>query len=88
MPVVKVPDVPTELVFQKEFVPQVPFGVAPAPAVLPLLSQKRLAEWAVGANAAVNPAMARMGRRHFFIVVYLLTLANIQVTGSVVNFFF
>jgi hypothetical protein len=43
---------------------------------------------AVGANAAVNPAMARMGRRHFFIVVYLLTLANILVTGSVVNFFF
>jgi hypothetical protein len=43
---------------------------------------------AVGANGAVNPAMARMGRRHFFIVVYLPTLANILVTGSVVNFFF
>jgi hypothetical protein len=42
MPVEKLPEVPVEVVFQKESTPHVPFGVAPAPVVAPLLSQKRL----------------------------------------------
>ena len=39
IPVEKVPALPVEEVFQKESTPHVPLGVAPAPAVVPLLSQ-------------------------------------------------
>ena len=38
--VVKLPAPPVEFVFQKAFVPQIPFGVVPAPAVAPLLSHQ------------------------------------------------
>jgi hypothetical protein len=48
----KVPAVPAAVVFQKESTPQVPVGVAPAPAVLPLLSQYKETAGAIGVSAA------------------------------------
>ena len=36
----KVPAPPVEFVFQKAFIPQMPLGVVPAPAVAPLLSHQ------------------------------------------------
>jgi hypothetical protein len=72
MPVENVPAVPLAVVFQKESTPHVPFGVAPAPAVVPLLSQYREAALrgvhAIAQRLVTRRVRARLGT---WLIAYL-----------------
>ena len=68
IPVENVPAVPLAVVFQKESTPHVPLGVAPAPAVAPLLSQYKEVAFS-GAHGRAQKVTA--ARKRYLVEVFM-----------------